>query len=134
MTPAFDAAHRRSETDLMRLAAAADAGERLEGTDNPALLQAANLAFHQALAAASHNQTLQDLQSRLTAQVAKLPSTTLGYPGRWSASNQEHRDLVAAIRKQDGEAARTIGSAHMQAAAEIRYVLIAQELQINSAH
>ena len=125
---AFDAAHRRSETDLMRLEAAAAEGQGLTGHEDPAVLQALNTDFHQALAVACHNQTLQDLQSRLTAQVAKLPSTTLSYPGRWTTSVGEHLELVEAIRKQNGELAREIGSSHMQAAAEIRSRLIAREL------
>ena len=125
---AFDAAHRRSETDLMRLEAAGSRGEALHGDEDPKLLQAANAAFHRALADASRNQTLHDLQDRLSAQVAKLPSTTLSYPGRWATSIQEHRDLVEAIRQQDGDRARTIGSQHMNAAAEIRLSLIASEL------
>lgn len=125
---AFDAAHRRSETDVIRLMAAVQQGQELTGDDEPALLQEANLRFHTALAVASHNQTLLDLQSRLTAQVAKLPSTTLAYPGRWEASTEEHIALVDAIRKQDGELAREISTAHMQAAADIRYQLLAREL------
>jgi DNA-binding GntR family transcriptional regulator len=125
---AFDAAHRRSETDLLRLAAAGEQCERLVARDDPHELQAANLAFHRALADASHNQTLQDLQDRLTAQVSKLPSTTLSYPGRWSESVREHRELVDAIRDQDGDRARTVGSQHMNAAAEIRLRLIARLL------
>jgi DNA-binding GntR family transcriptional regulator len=124
----FDAAHRRSETDLMRLEAAAAQGLDLTGHEDPTRLQAINTAFHQALAYACHNQTLQDLQSRLTAQVVKFPSTTLSYPGRWQTSVGEHMELVEAIRKQDGELARRLGSSHMQAAAEIRSRLIAQEL------
>jgi DNA-binding GntR family transcriptional regulator len=125
---AFDAAHRRSETDLLRLDAAAAQGEELAGTEDPALLQAANTKFHRALAAACHNQTLQDLQNRLTAQVAKLPSTTLSFPGRWPDSVREHRELISAIRNQDGERARDIGSRHMNEAAQIRIKLIAREL------
>lgn len=130
---AFDAAHRRSETDLMRLGSAAAVGEKLTGSEDPAMLQAANKAFHQALAAASHNQTLQDLQSRLTAQVAKLPSTTLSFPGRWAASISEHREILEAIRIQDAERARAIGTEHMNAAAEIRIKLIARELDVRQA-
>jgi DNA-binding GntR family transcriptional regulator len=125
---AFDAAHRRSETDLMRLEAAAAQGEELDGTEDPALLQAANSTFHRALAGACHNQTLQDLQNRLTAQIAKLPSTTLSFPDRWKASLREHRELIEAIRSQDGERARTVGTQHMNAAAEIRIKLIARSL------
>jgi len=130
---AFDAAHRRSETDLMRLESAAAVGEKLNGTEDPALLQAANTAFHRTLAAACHNQTLQDLQSRLTAQVAKLPSTTLSFPGRWQASVREHRELIDAIRSQDAERARAIGTEHMNAAAEIRIKLIARELEVRQS-
>jgi DNA-binding GntR family transcriptional regulator len=125
---AFDAAHRRSQTDLLRLESAAAQGEALTGTEDPALLQVANTTFHRALAAACHNQTLQDLQNRLTAQVAKLPSTTLSFPGRWQESVREHRELIDAIRIQDGERAREIGSKHMDEAAEIRIKLIAREL------
>jgi DNA-binding GntR family transcriptional regulator len=125
---AFDAAHRRSETDLLRLESAAAQGEELDGTGDPALLQAANGTFHRALAAASHNQTLQDLQYRLTAQIAKLPSTTLSFPGRWQASLREHRELIDAIRSQDAERARAVGTQHMNAAAEIRIKLIARSL------
>jgi DNA-binding GntR family transcriptional regulator len=125
---AFDAAHRRSETDLIRLEAAAAQGEALAGTEDPALLQAANTTFHRVLAAACHNQALQDLQNRLTAQVAKLPSTTLSFPGRWRESVREHRELISAIRDQDAERAQHIGSQHMNEAAEIRIKLIAREL------
>lgn len=126
---ASDAAHRRSETDLLRLEAAAAQGEALTGATDPALLQAANATFHRALAAACHNQTLQDLQNRLTAQVAKLPSTTLSFPGRWQKSVRQHRELISAVRSQDGERARSIGSQHMNEAAEIRLKLIARELE-----
>jgi DNA-binding GntR family transcriptional regulator len=129
---AFDAAHRRSQTDLMRLSAAAAKGEALTGKADPTLLQEANSAFHHALAEACHNQTLHDLQDRLTAQVAKLPSTTLSVPGRWEDSIREHRELLDAIRDQDGERARTIGSDHMDAAAQIRMNLIAQQLDAGS--
>ena len=125
---AFDAAHRRSETDLLRLESAAAAGEELSGTEDPTLLQAANTTFHRALAAACHNQTLQALQARLPAQVAKLPSTTLSFPGRWQEAVREHRELIDAIRSQDGERARGIGSRHMQEAADIRIKLVAREL------
>jgi DNA-binding GntR family transcriptional regulator len=127
---AFDAAHRRSETDLMRLESAAAVADELTGTEDPALLQEANSTFHQALAAACHNLTLQDLQSRLTAQVTKLPSTTLSFPGRWKVAVSEHRKLIDAIRQQDGELARTIGIEHMNAAAEIRIKLIAREFNL----
>jgi DNA-binding GntR family transcriptional regulator len=125
---AFDAAYRRSETDLIRLDAAAAQGESLTGAEDPSLLQAANTTFHRALAAACHNATLQDLQNRLTAQITKLPSTTLSYPGRWEESVAQHRDLINAISGQDGERAREIASRHMNEAAEIRIKLIAREL------
>jgi DNA-binding GntR family transcriptional regulator len=125
---AFDAAYRRSETDLIRLDAAAAQGEALTGSEDPSLLQAANTTFHRALAAACHNATLQDLQNRLTAQITKLPSTTLSFPGRWTESVAQHRELIKAISSQDGERAREIASQHMNEAAEIRIKLIAREL------
>jgi len=125
---AFDAAYRRSQTDLIRLEAAAAEGDALTGAEDPSLLQAANTTFHAALAAACHNQTLRDLQNRLTAQITKLPSTTLAFPGRWKEAVAQHRQLVDAIRDQDGERAREIGSQHMNEAADMRIKLIAREL------
>lgn len=131
---AFDAAYRRSQTDLIRLEAAAAQGEALTGAEAPSLLQVANTTFHRALAAACHNATLQDLQSRLTAQITKLPSTTLSFPGRWEESVAQHRELINAIRSQDGERAREIASQHMNEAAEIRIKLIARELDGRQGH
>jgi DNA-binding GntR family transcriptional regulator len=125
---AFDAAYRRTETDLLRLVSASARCDELSGAEAPAQLQAVNTAFHRALAVACHNQTLQDLQNRLSAQVNKLPSTTLSFPGRWPVSVNEHRALVDAIRAQDGERARMIGTDHMNSAAEIRIKLIGREL------
>ena len=122
-----DAAHRRTEMDLLRLEAAA-ARCVSAPTGDPKTLQTLNMAFHQVLAEACHNQTLRELQDRLTTQVAKLPSTTLSYPGRWEQALEEHRALVQAIRDQDAAEAERIGRAHMTVAAEIRLKLIATEI------
>jgi DNA-binding GntR family transcriptional regulator len=127
-----DAAHRRTEMDLLRLEAAA-ARCVSAPTDDPKIMQALNTAFHQALADACHNQTLHDLQDRLTVQVAKLPSTTLSYPGRWQQALEEHLALVQAIRNQDAAEAERIGRAHMATAAEIRLKLIATEMEAGLA-
>jgi DNA-binding GntR family transcriptional regulator len=125
---AHDAAHRRTEMDLIRIEAAA-ARCAAAPVDDPKALQAANTAFHQALANACHNQTLRELQDRLTIQVAKLPSTTLSFPGRWEEAIEEHVALVRAIRAQDAAAAERIGRAHMTRACEIRLKLTAQEVE-----
>ena len=123
-----DAAHRRTELDLIRLDAAA-ARCAAASHDNPRTLQALNTAFHQALADCCHNQTLRDLQDRLTTQVAKLPSTTLSFPGRWEQALEEHMALIRAIRNQNAAEAEQIGRAHMATAAEIRLKLIACEIE-----
>ena len=74
---------RRGELDLLRLSHALEAESALDPrTVAPSDLMAANRRFHDALAAAAHNQTLVDLQDRLSLHAARLAETTLSAPGR----------------------------------------------------
>jgi DNA-binding GntR family transcriptional regulator len=125
---AHSAAQRRTDIDLMRLDAAIARGDALRPDADGSILQASNNEFHSVLASAARNFTLQDIQGRLTRQVARLPSTTLSYPGRWEVAVKEHHAIVAAVRERDPEEAERIARAHMQAACDIRLALMAEEM------
>lgn len=116
---AYDAAHRRQLLDLSRLEAAIDFAADVDSDDPDAMIQA-NRLFHSALSVAAHNETLSETQDRLSTQVAVLPSTTLGAPGRWSEAVGEHRQIMEAVRSRDADTARTVAENHMTTARDIR--------------
>lgn len=125
---ARDAATRRSEADMMRLDAALARSSALPANPTGLQMQHDNQEFHVAMAVASHNFTLQELQGRLTAQVTRLPSTTLRVPGRWKQSLKEHEEIVAHIRSRDPERAEKAARDHLEAARDIRLKLMAEEM------
>lgn len=119
------AATRRSELDLMMMRHTADRLEAMQADDNRTLRDA-NREFHETVWRASHNEPLKDLLRRLDLHVARYPGTTLSQPGRWSESHEQHREIIAAIEKQDAELAHGTTAAHFTKARELRLALWAQ--------
>jgi DNA-binding GntR family transcriptional regulator len=118
---ASDAAQRRGEVDLVRLDRALAAEAAVDTpTATPLELVTANRAFHQALALASHNVALLDLQERLTLHVSQVPSTTLTAPGRWQVAHAQHVAIVDCVRAGDAEGAGALAEEHLAAARDIR--------------
>lgn len=93
----------------------------------PARMVEANQNFHQAVWRASHNESLVDLLGRLNLHLARYPGTTLGPPGRWEAARVEHRQILEAIERRDGDEAHRIAMAHFREARDIRLALFARE-------
>jgi DNA-binding GntR family transcriptional regulator len=122
---ASDAAQRRGEVDLVRLERALAAEAAVDtSTASPHELVAANRAFHHALALASHNTALIDLQERLTLHVTQLPATTLTAPGRWQAAHAEHIAILDRVRAGDAGTAGALAEMHLAAARDIRLAQI----------
>jgi DNA-binding GntR family transcriptional regulator len=118
---AMDAAQRRGDVDLLRLERALAAEAAVDAsTASPHELVAANRAFHRALAVASHNAALMDLQERLTQHVTQLPTTTLTAPGRWQLAHDQHVAILDRVRVGDAEAAGAVAEMHLAAARDIR--------------
>jgi DNA-binding GntR family transcriptional regulator len=126
---AAHAAERRSTSDVRRLETALAHAHTADAGDPYALMQA-NRAFHDALAQASHNETLIDLQGRLSDQVAAMPATTLSTAGRWAVALQEHAQITAAVSSRAPDLARDLAEGHMAAARDIRVRLYVEQSQV----
>ena len=120
------AAIRADEAEIARMDEAIDAFDAAITGPWPATidqlreLNAANRQFHDALAASARNETLAELQERLTAQVHTLPATTLSTPGRWPRACEEHRLIMRAVEDRDSATARSVAKQHMTEARDIR--------------
>lgn len=120
------AAERRTLSDLSLLQGIA-AEELRVARDDPAQRVTMNQRFHQAIWAASHHATFQDLLERLSVHLVRYPTTTLHYDGRWDAAVKEHEQLIAAIAAQDGERAERIARLHMERARDVRLAMWREE-------
>lgn len=118
------AAERRTEHDirLMRLL------WQKFGENSGSDMVEANRQFHRAVWKASHNKSLLDLLERLSLHLARYPETTLRAPGRWQTAHRQHKQLVDAIEKRDGDAAHAVALRHFTDARDIRLELFANEL------
>lgn len=124
-TVARVASERRTEHDirLMRLLL-----QKFADVSEPDAMIEANHQFHRAIWRASHNESLIDLLERLHLHLARYPGTTLSAPGRWQTAHRQHKQLVDAIEKRDGDAAHDIALGHFADARDIRLELFANEI------
>ena len=120
---AGQASRARDVADLLHLEGLLARDRALDDPDD-ATRSRTNLEFHAVLWRATHNPVLVDLMERLTAHLVHAPHSTLSVDGRWEAALDEHRALVEAVRAQDGERARAVAAAHMDAARTLRLQLL----------
>jgi DNA-binding GntR family transcriptional regulator len=119
------AATRRSSLDIISMRRVSDRLEAMS-TDDEIAMSEGNRQFHRTVRAASHNESLGDLLTRLDLHVARYPSTTLSQPGRWQEGNEEHRAIIDAIENHDAELAHRLTTEHFMKARELRLALWAQ--------
>lgn len=84
--------------------------------EDPQRLAVSNRSFHAAVQRAAHNRFVVKASKALAEALALLGPTTLSVPGRASTAIDEHRAIVAAIRRRDRDAASEAASAHIRAA------------------
>jgi DNA-binding GntR family transcriptional regulator len=121
------AAERHSRVDVLTLRRLADEMERVDTTDETAMITA-NREFHRALWWATHNEPMIDLLTRLDLHLIRYPATTLTQPGRWQEANAEHRLIIDAIERSDTLAAEAISTEHFTKARDIRLALWGQRV------
>jgi DNA-binding GntR family transcriptional regulator len=73
-----------------------------------------NLKFHQAIIRASNNRRLVDDYSALIKELHLFRARGLLHGGGLHRSNLEHREIVAAIKARDAEAASRLAFDHVQ--------------------
>lgn len=111
------AAERASEFDVARLRATA---QRMAEATSPEERARTNREFHEAMWAASHSPTLNDLLGRLNVHLVRYPRTTLESDERWKEAVNEHDAILDAVISHDASRAQSLAEAHMAAAREVR--------------
>lgn len=91
--------------------------ESYQGGDAVAML-AAKTRFYDCLVDGSGNETLGNVLRQLQARATVLRAASLSQPGRTAESERELAELMKAIRKRDGAAARKASIAHITKAAQ----------------
>ena len=105
------AARRIQPEQRARLQAAHRACADAAAAEDAEAFYAANLDFHELIAAASHNRILQDELRRLTLKISPYRRTITYQPGRMHSSIPEHERVMEAILRGDGvQAAQTMRS------------------------
>lgn len=79
---------------------------------------AANVAFHDLIGKLSGNEKLVQVHQRLIAETARFQARTVALRGNLEGSVNEHRAILAAIRKCDMDEAAALAAAHVRVPTE----------------
>ena len=116
------AAQFLSDTDIDFLE---ELNRRLGETEDPKLQNALNRKFHATIYAGCRNRYLISSLDSLQTPVALLTGTTYSVPGRPQAAIEEHRALIAALRKRDPDSAEQCAKVHLRTAQLARNTMLA---------
>ena len=94
---------------------------------------AAKNAFYQQLLDGAGNEALTNTLRLLNSRVMLLRSTSMQAPGRAKHSVAELSDLLRALEKRDGKAARVAGSLHVRNAASVAIGILQESLLTEAA-
>ena len=108
------AAERITEEELERLQRLlVSIGAHITSGDMEQIV-ATDTEFHELLYQASRNQRLVGIISNLREQLTRFRTTSMSFPGRLTATLEEHREIVEAIAQGDVRAARKAAERHME--------------------
>ena len=112
------AAQRATDVDIARLDAVYATLQAIYDTDDLPGCISADVAFHQAVADASHNVLIGHLTSSLMRVIHGHVSTNLEHlhlrPTRWNQLQEQHRAIWEAIRERKPEAAALAAGSHIE--------------------
>lgn len=116
------AALRRTNSDLERIEETYQAFVQAAKTANPNELTMSNRAFHVAIADACHNRYLADPYTRLLDQGMRMLSVPFAYDpdpidslsAHTERVQDDHREMVEAIRARDAQRAEALGAEHAE--------------------
>lgn len=121
------AAVRRSADDLSILEAIVAAAEARLGDPDSFLTE--DIAFHQALAGATHNDLFSVLLDSLGQVMLEVRLLALRRPGTPRRSLTHHRSVLTAVRAGDPHAARLAMDGHMDEASETLAAVIGEDAE-----
>lgn len=107
------AAERRSDADLSALGRMVDEMDVFAAADDVTRYFAKNIAFHEAIFAATGNAALVDSYRRIIKQLHLYRRRGLVQSGNLAASNAEHRDILKAVGAGDTASAAGAMRAHV---------------------
>ncbi|UQZ35103.1 FadR family transcriptional regulator [Paenibacillus sp. PK3_47] len=118
------AAERRNEKDLERLKVIIEQMEHALAMNNTQMSEHADIEFHLAIAAASHNELLNTLMGSLASKLTETMGKTRQlwfFEDKSSAALllQEHHSIYEAISAQDSRLASQLIQAHLLKAADV---------------
>ncbi len=121
------AATRMTEKDLERLEAINVRLEKLADEGDVKTFFRVHNEFHELFIKASDNEKLLELISQLMMKFNRLRMASLSLPGRMEISVQEHRKIIEAFRKHDGDMADKLVSKTAAYGGQVLIQSLAQE-------
>jgi DNA-binding GntR family transcriptional regulator len=113
------AAQRISREGLRRVAELGGAHAKLAGDGDVRVLMQANDRFHDAIYAATENPCLVELIQQLRRQVHMIRFNAWALPERIARSLAEHRRIMEALARRDGDGLAELTQRHIQVAKDI---------------
>jgi DNA-binding GntR family transcriptional regulator len=102
-----------TDVELRELNAAAQDFEKAANKQQSTALMNADRRFHELIAVAARNTILQDILNVLHARSQRFWAISLSSKGHVAEVIAEHREIVAALKKRDGEAAAEAVRTHV---------------------
>ncbi len=121
------AAERMTERDLERLETINNRLQQIAGDGDIKTFFRIHNEFHELFIKASGNDKLVELINHLVLKFNRLRLASLAQPGRMDISVQEHRKIIGAFRKHDGELAENLVRRTATIGAEVLIQSLAQE-------
>jgi DNA-binding GntR family transcriptional regulator len=121
------AAQHATETELAAMAELVDSEPAIFA--ETAALSELNQRIHGLLYLAAHNRYLLRSLGQISATIALLP-TLLTTGGRAERAHEEHRAILAALQRRDGDAAEAAARAHSRAAQRHRLAWLVKTTEL----
>ena len=121
------AAERMTPRDIERLEAINEKLEQIATAGDIKTFFRVHNEFHELFIRASGNDKLGELINQLVLKFNRLRLASLAQPGRMAISVQEHRKIIEAFRKHDGELADNLVRRNATIGAEVLIQGLAQE-------
>lgn len=128
------AAERMTERDLERLETINNRLQQIAGDGDIKTFFRIHNEFHELFIKASGNDKLVELINHLVLKFNRLRLASLAQPGRMDISVQEHRKIIEAFRKHDGELAENLVRRTATIGAEVLIQSLAQEQGKKAEH